>query len=149
MCIRDRSGGDQTDDRLHWSFSTTGEELDAASMFAHFREVMHSRAGIPPGGMTWEEFLRHGQRQRIDVVAPPGASEAAIDALARVEIGVDGETDDCAICQEGVAAGETALRMPCHHQFHEPCIVPWLKMQGTCPVCRASIADTPLAPPGR
>lgn len=28
------------------------------------------------------------------------------------------------------------VTLPCQHPFHEPCITPWLKSSGTCPVCR-------------
>ncbi|PWN48466.1 hypothetical protein IE53DRAFT_370592 [Violaceomyces palustris] len=31
------------------------------------------------------------------------------------------------------------ISMPCAHIFHEDCLVPWLKTNGTCPVCRVSI----------
>ncbi|CAN1351849.1 E3 ubiquitin-protein ligase RNF126 [Linum perenne] len=30
---------------------------------------------------------------------------------------------------------------PCDHMFHEDCIVPWVKANGNCPVCRCSISD--------
>lgn len=40
----------------------------------------------------------------------------------------------CAVCKEDYIPKEEALRLPCKHIFHEECIVPWLKMNHTCPV---------------
>ncbi|UZJ57393.1 hypothetical protein CBS101457_006713 [Exobasidium rhododendri] len=31
------------------------------------------------------------------------------------------------------------IMMPCKHLFHEDCLLPWLKTNGTCPVCRVSL----------
>jgi len=49
---------------------------------------------------------------------------------------------DCAVCKEQFKvqtedpAEQIVVTLPCKHPFHEPCIVPWLKSSGTCPVCR-------------
>ncbi|KAK4430004.1 E3 ubiquitin-protein ligase MP [Sesamum alatum] len=66
----------------------------------------------------------------------PPASKASIDAMASVEI-VGGENDDqCVICLEEWEAGEKAKEMPCKHRFHGKCIEKWLRIHGSCPVCR-------------
>ncbi|KAI3467335.1 hypothetical protein Pfo_023998 [Paulownia fortunei] len=67
----------------------------------------------------------------------PPASKSSIDAMASVEI-VGGENDDeqCVICLEEWEAGEKAKEMPCKHRFHGECIEKWLKIHGSCPVCR-------------
>lgn len=42
----------------------------------------------------------------------------------------------CSVCLEQVVAGELIRSLPCLHQFHANCIDPWLRQQGTCPVCK-------------
>lgn len=67
----------------------------------------------------------------------PPASTASIDAMESVDIeGGENEGDQCVICLEEWGVGEKAKKMPCKHRFHEECIVKWLKIHGSCPVCR-------------
>lgn len=42
----------------------------------------------------------------------------------------------CSICLEQVNIGDVIRSLPCLHQFHANCIDPWLRQQGTCPVCK-------------
>ncbi|CAI9092375.1 OLC1v1027595C1 [Oldenlandia corymbosa var. corymbosa] len=52
--------------------------------------------------------------------------------------GVKASDDEltCSVCLEQVNAGELVRSLPCLHQFHVNCIDPWLRQQGTCPVCK-------------
>jgi len=92
------------------------------------------------------------EREPARVVVPeppaaPPASEAALRRLARVRCR-DTDEKDCSICLEPL--GETALRMPCGHQFHEACVLPWLRLRCFCPCCRFEIGtDDPSFERGR
>jgi len=58
-----------------------------------------------------------------------------------------GEDDDdkrCPICWEDFEAREEVMLTPCNHMFHENCIMPWVKTQAHCPVCRFAFADEML-----
>ncbi|KAI7744495.1 hypothetical protein M8C21_032868 [Ambrosia artemisiifolia] len=44
----------------------------------------------------------------------------------------------CVICLEDFEPKEVVMVTPCNHMFHEDCILPWVKSNGKCPVCRSS-----------
>ncbi|XP_074333502.1 E3 ubiquitin-protein ligase RING1-like [Apium graveolens] len=70
---------------------------------------------------------------------PPPAAKSAVEGLKKVEIGdemSDGDYAQCAVCMEAFEVGVEAKEMPCRHLFHSDCIVPWLEMHNSCPVCR-------------
>ncbi|XP_021295308.1 E3 ubiquitin-protein ligase SDIR1 isoform X2 [Herrania umbratica] len=52
--------------------------------------------------------------------------------------GMKGSEDEltCSVCLEQVSVGDLIRSLPCLHQFHASCIDPWLRQQGTCPVCK-------------
>ena len=34
---------------------------------------------------------------------------------------------DCAVCKENLVAGDALRQLPCKHEYHDTCIVQWLK----------------------
>lgn len=76
----------------------------------------------------------------------PPASKAAIDSLPTIEIDqVHLELEShCAVCKEPFELGTSVREMPCKHIYHEECILPWLALHNSCPVCRHELpADVP------
>ncbi|XP_010523469.1 PREDICTED: E3 ubiquitin-protein ligase RING1 [Tarenaya hassleriana] len=65
----------------------------------------------------------------------PPASKSAVEGMPRVEIKEE-EGGSCVICLEDWSGGEVAAEMPCKHRFHSKCVVEWLGIHGTCPLCR-------------
>ena len=41
--------------------------------------------------------------------------------------------------QEVHKGTDLAIELPCKHFFHPECVVPWLKLSNTCPLCRNAI----------
>lgn len=72
-----------------------------------------------------------------------GANDAAIESLNSVTInnehlrGVDSST--CPICINDMVEGDQARILPCKHFFHKNCVDEWLRVNASCPTCRASI----------
>lgn len=68
----------------------------------------------------------------------PPASKSAVEALPIIDI-VDCHVSvelQCAVCHEAFVLGSEAREMPCKHLYHSDCILPWLAMRNSCPVCR-------------
>lgn len=46
------------------------------------------------------------------------------------------EFPSCSVCLTEVNKDEETILVPCGHMFHAQCIIKWLEMHNTCPVCR-------------
>ncbi|KAJ6675226.1 RING/U-BOX SUPERFAMILY PROTEIN [Salix viminalis] len=89
--------------------------------------------------------------RRSTATAPPqpiilvmGLDESTIESFDKLVLGEskrlpgpNGST--CAICLSEYNSKETLRIIPeCKHCFHADCVDEWLRMNGTCPVCRKS-----------
>ncbi|XP_068635859.1 probable E3 ubiquitin-protein ligase RHC2A [Aristolochia californica] len=68
----------------------------------------------------------------------PPASKAAVESMPTVEIVASHIVTEshCAVCKDPFELGSEAREMPCKHIYHSECILPWLSMRNSCPVCR-------------
>lgn len=68
----------------------------------------------------------------------PPASKAAIESMPTIMIDEGHIAIDsyCAVCKEAFELGAESREMPCKHLYHSECILPWLSLRNSCPVCR-------------
>jgi hypothetical protein len=64
---------------------------------------------------------------------PPTNSSAVEEALPRAVV-----VELCAVCLDEVR-DERVTRLPCSHQYHSDCVLPWLAIQPDCPCCRTLV----------
>ncbi|KAJ0462061.1 putative transcription factor C2H2 family [Helianthus annuus] len=50
------------------------------------------------------------------------------------------EDADCCICLCHYEEGEQLHLLPCNHHFHSTCIVKWLRVKASCPLCKGLVA---------
>ncbi|CAN1275385.1 E3 ubiquitin-protein ligase RDUF1 [Linum perenne] len=68
----------------------------------------------------------------------PPASKAAIESMPVIQIAPSHVSleSHCAVCKEAFQLDSEAREMPCKHIYHPDCILPWLSLRNSCPVCR-------------
>ncbi|XP_008777326.1 LOW QUALITY PROTEIN: E3 ubiquitin-protein ligase RDUF2-like [Phoenix dactylifera] len=79
----------------------------------------------------------------------PPASKSAIESMPTIEIAASHVSTEshCAVCKEPFELGAEAREMPCKHIYHQDCILPWLSLRNSCPVCRQELpSDVPRSP---
>ncbi|XP_038906308.1 E3 ubiquitin-protein ligase RDUF1-like [Benincasa hispida] len=92
-------------------------------------------------GSGFDRLLNQLAQLEVNGVGPlenPPASKAAIESLPVVKIlasHVPMESH-CAVCKEPFELDSEAREMPCKHIYHSDCILPWLSIRNSCPVCR-------------
>nr|XP_043621515.1 E3 ubiquitin-protein ligase RDUF1-like [Erigeron canadensis] len=107
-----------------------------------------SGSGLQPLPETMSEFLMgSGFDRLLDQLSQingfgrsenPPASKSAVESMPVIEItGKEIESElHCAVCKEEFVIGTEGREMPCKHIYHSECIIPWLNLRNSCPVCR-------------
>ncbi|KAJ8029740.1 hypothetical protein HOLleu_29212 [Holothuria leucospilota] len=83
----------------------------------------------------------------VEGQGPPPASKDDIDKLETIKLTAAdtaaSSSNECPVCKDDFSIGDEVKKLPCEHIFHPDCVVTWLKMHNTCPVCRRAIGDVP------
>ncbi|KAI3444926.1 hypothetical protein Pfo_001591 [Paulownia fortunei] len=65
------------------------------------------------------------------------APKSSIESLQEVTITLESDpTMLCPVCKDPFVVNSVVKMMPCKHTYHSDCIVPWLEINNSCPVCR-------------
>lgn len=66
----------------------------------------------------------------------PPAAKSVVENLPLVILKDEENKTACAVCKDEILVAEKVTELPCSHYYHWDCIVPWLNIRNTCPVCR-------------
>ncbi|KAK9073275.1 hypothetical protein SSX86_007599 [Deinandra increscens subsp. villosa] len=107
----------QQPDSLEWEVLLNTHNLESINpdyemLFGQFLENDSSSTGRPPASVT------------------------VVENLSSVVISEEHKNTVCAVCKEEMGIGLMAKQLPCDHLYHGDCILPWLGIRNTCPVCR-------------
>ncbi|XP_009785025.1 E3 ubiquitin-protein ligase RING1-like [Nicotiana tabacum] len=68
------------------------------------------------------------------------ASKAAVEALEGIKVSSLMLENDpvipCPVCKDNFLLDVEVKMLPCKHMYHSDCILPWLEVNNSCPVCR-------------
>uniref|UniRef100_A0ACD5T9Z9 Uncharacterized protein n=1 Tax=Avena sativa TaxID=4498 RepID=A0ACD5T9Z9_AVESA len=78
-------------------------------------------------------LLQHLAESDPSRYGTPPAKKEVVEALPTVKIE---EAVSCSVCLDDLELGSQAKQLPCEHKFHSSCILPWLELHSSCPVCR-------------
>lgn len=86
------------------------------------------------------DLLAQMHRQHEAENGKPPAAKSVIDMLPTTCLTkVPDDEGVCAVCQDKYCVGDTVCKLPCGHEYHKDCVVPWLERHCTCPVCRHEV----------
>ncbi|XP_062127048.1 E3 ubiquitin-protein ligase Iruka [Drosophila sulfurigaster albostrigata] len=100
-----------------------------------------------PGDYAWGreglDTIVTQMLNQMETSGPPPLSSQRINEIPNVKISAE-EVErkmQCSVCWDDFKLDETVRKLPCSHLYHENCIVPWLNLHSTCPICRKSLAN--------
>ncbi|CAL5045171.1 unnamed protein product [Urochloa decumbens] len=101
-----------------------------------------------PSGL--EQLIQQLAENDPNRYGTPPAAKSAVAALPDVAVSADMMQADggaqCAVCMDDFHLGAAAKQLPCKHVFHKDCILPWLDLHSSCPVCRYELPTDDPAP---
>lgn len=134
---------------IEWEVLLAMNNLERALEFENPDEINNSGGEIPHANLpedyilTMEYDALFGQlvdNENASKGSPPAAKSVVENlpsvVLTKEEIAENNNTVVCAVCKDEFAVGEKVTKMPCCHLYHRDCIIPWLGIRNTCPVCR-------------
>ncbi|KAK1928582.1 E3 ubiquitin-protein ligase Praja-1 [Phytophthora citrophthora] len=112
----------------------------------HFSAFASSCALLHQMQTEIEKFLEVPQPQKDAERRRQSAVLALenLDVLPQLSLSADDDSAEpvCCIClneEDPVNTDKTLLvQLPCHHHFHEDCVIDWFSASTTCPLCRRS-----------
>ncbi|CAA7015681.1 unnamed protein product [Microthlaspi erraticum] len=109
----------------------------AMSVYHSERFIFHRSAAVATRALP--------QQPRRVLVTTTGLDQSTIESYKKVKLGESRRLPGtngiiCPICLSEYAKTETLRCIPeCDHCFHVECIDVWLKIHGSCPICRKTL----------
>lgn len=141
--------------------STFLEEIGSVHQHNHFGQLTIEQARRIANATAMLRLLETQLREELDMLQlafeqanaraqtisqdkPKVLTKIMKSRLRNVELDLDMLCcqPSCPICSEDFSVGLKVLRLPCTHWFHGSCVLAWLELNQTCPICRSEISDS-------
>lgn len=101
--------------------------------------VDNNRVGPPPTSKSaidkLPEIVYHSNHSSTAVVVDDNEVKENVTNKESTEEHMNPITN-CAVCKDKFLDGEVLTVLPCKHNYHRECILPWLNNANNCPICR-------------
>ena len=90
-------------------------------------------------GRHFLQLIRQLAVSDLNMNGTPPAARSAVLGLPDVKVSdelLNSDLSQCAVCKDDFKLDEMVKQMPCKHMYHRNCILPWLELRNSCPVCR-------------
>ncbi|KAL5080379.1 hypothetical protein RYX36_008800 [Vicia faba] len=129
---------------LEWEILLAFNNLERSGGLEHDDENINNlylavQEGFISGNADYDILFSQLLENESGLKGSPPAAKSFVENLPLVKLTEEElEKKDvmCAICKDEVMAGEKVRKLPCSHCYHGDCILPWLNIRNTCPVCR-------------
>ncbi|CAD5331801.1 unnamed protein product [Arabidopsis thaliana] len=128
-----------------WEILLYDNMTNSAPMDLDVEVWLDSVDGYAP--MDYNAIIGQMFDNETGIKGTPPASKSVVDGLPDVELTIEELSSVsivCAICKDEVVFKEKVKRLPCKHYYHGECIIPWLGIRNTCPVCRHELPTDDL-----
>ncbi|KAL0909807.1 hypothetical protein M5K25_020705 [Dendrobium thyrsiflorum] len=125
---------EDSDRNVEWEVLLSMNRNDAESVFVEEQEGFAYASDYE---VLFDQFGGHGGSEWMKSGRP--AAKSVVENLPSVLLTAEDvakKNTNCAVCKDEISLSEEVKRLPCLHYYHEYCIVPWLAMRNTCPLCR-------------
>ncbi|CAL1527288.1 unnamed protein product [Lymnaea stagnalis] len=103
--------------------------------------ILHGNPGDYAWGAGGLDAIISQLLNHLEGTGAPPAQKEKIENLEKVRIDKTHveNTLQCSICMDDFELDVEVRKLPCDHMYHSECIIKWLEMHGTCPVCRKDL----------
>jgi len=131
-----------------WPFvmADSAKELQGAGVEVTIPVVMISRKDaelVRKMIQEQEHTLQHTVKSPDATIAPtaPSTTDSTAPHVHKFDtvLKFGQAVHECSICQDDFAVGNSVLKLPCRHVYHTDCVINWLAMNNTCPLCRLEL----------
>lgn len=129
---------------LEWEILLAFNNFERSGGLEHDDENINNlylavQEGFISGNADYDILFSQLLENESGLKGSPPAAKSFVENLPLVELTEEElKKKDvmCAICKDEVMAEEKVRKLPCSHCYHGDCILPWLNIRNTCPVCR-------------